>query len=94
MVAICDEMGKTIGLRGVSVDITDRKHAEEDLRKRTEELKEAQRIAVVGSWSGIRTRTQLSGRKSCSALWVAILPCRRPTIASIGICTRLRAGID
>jgi len=50
MVAICDEMGKTIGLRGVSVDITDRKHAEEDLRKRTEELKEAQRIAVVGSW--------------------------------------------
>jgi len=50
MVAICDETGATVGLRGVSVDITDRKHAEDDLRKRREELKEAQRIAVVGSW--------------------------------------------
>ena len=50
LAAICDETGATTGLRGVSVDITDRKHAEEDLRKRTEELKEAQRIATVGSW--------------------------------------------
>jgi formate hydrogenlyase transcriptional activator len=50
LAAICDETGASIGLRGVSVDITDRKHAEEDLWKRTEELKEAQRIATVGSW--------------------------------------------
>lgn len=50
LAAICNETGATTGLRGVSVDITERKHAEEDVRKRREELKEAQRIAVVGSW--------------------------------------------
>jgi PAS domain S-box-containing protein len=50
LAAICDETGATIGLRGISIDITDRKHAEEDLRKSGEKLKEAQRIAVVGSW--------------------------------------------
>ena len=50
LAAICDEAGATIGLRGISMDITDRKHAEEDLEKRRDELKEGQRIAVEGSW--------------------------------------------
>src|SRR5688572_18544802 len=35
---------------GMAVDITDRKDAEESLRRKENELKEAQRLAGVGSW--------------------------------------------
>ena len=48
--AICDEDGNRIGLRGVTLDINDRRLAEQELSDRSEELNEAQRIAKVGSW--------------------------------------------
>jgi len=35
---------------GMAVDITERKHAEESLRRKEIELKEAQRLAGVGAW--------------------------------------------
>jgi PAS domain-containing protein len=35
---------------GMAVDITERKDAEESLRRKEIELKEAQRLAGVGSW--------------------------------------------
>ena len=35
---------------GIAVDITERKNAEESLRRKETELKEAQRLAGVGSW--------------------------------------------
>ncbi len=48
--AICDEHGNRIGLRGVTMNINDRRLAEQELSDRSEELNEAQRIAKVGSW--------------------------------------------
>jgi PAS domain S-box-containing protein len=48
--AVRDETGKTVGLRGVTMNITDRKQAEAALLERKEELSEAQRVAKVGSW--------------------------------------------
>ena len=50
IVPIYDESGKAVGLRGVTMDITRRKKAEEDLRSKEKQLTEAQRLAQVGSW--------------------------------------------
>jgi PAS domain S-box-containing protein len=50
IVAIKDELGKSIGLRGVTMDITERKKAEEGLTLKEEQLTEAQRLAQVGNW--------------------------------------------
>jgi len=42
--------GQAVGLAGISVDITERKQAEEMLRRTGAELREAERIAHVGGW--------------------------------------------
>ena len=45
-----DDLGHVIGLRGTAQDITERKQAEEQLRRSEHALAEAQRIAHLGSW--------------------------------------------
>ncbi len=45
-----DKDGSTIGVLGIFWDITEHKHADEALRKSEGNLKEAQRVAHVGSW--------------------------------------------
>ena len=45
-----DETGKPVAMRGVTMDITDRKSAEEMLAAKQMQLAEAQRLAQVGSW--------------------------------------------
>ena len=50
LTAICDENGKPVGLRGVTLNVSDRLRAEAALRERQQELSEAQRVAKVGSW--------------------------------------------
>jgi PAS domain S-box-containing protein len=47
---IKDEGGKIIGLMGVTTDISDRKRSEEELRRTTRNLEEAQRLARIGNW--------------------------------------------
>ena len=64
-------------------DTTDRLRAQKDLRERSQELGEAQRIAKVGSWEWDPTVTSLRGQKSCSISWAAILHCRLPVTLNI-----------
>jgi diguanylate cyclase (GGDEF)-like protein/PAS domain S-box-containing protein len=47
---VFDSDGRPVGVIGISTDITDRKHAEDELRRRERHLSEAQQIAGVGSW--------------------------------------------
>jgi diguanylate cyclase (GGDEF)-like protein/PAS domain S-box-containing protein len=47
---VFDSDGKPVGVIGISTDITDRKRAEDELRRRERQLSEAQQIAGVGSW--------------------------------------------
>ena len=42
--------GKSVGLRGAIIDLTERKEMEESLRKSNVSLAEAQRIAHIGNW--------------------------------------------
>ncbi len=49
-VPLRDGSGRIVGLAGVTRDITERKWAEEALRKSEENLAEAQRMARLGSW--------------------------------------------
>ncbi len=48
--ALRDENGEVIGYVGIARDVTDQKRVEETLRRRTEELELAQRMARLGSW--------------------------------------------
>lgn len=45
-----DEQGNLVKWYGVSIDIEDRKHAEEKLKQSESQLAEGQRLAHVGSW--------------------------------------------
>ena len=47
---VFDSDGKPVGVIGISTDITDRKRAEDELRRSERHLSEAQQIAGVGSW--------------------------------------------
>ncbi|MDD5233175.1 MAG: PAS domain S-box protein [Syntrophales bacterium] len=48
--------GRPVGLRGAIIDLTERKKAEESLRKSSASLADAQRIAHIGNWEwDIRT---------------------------------------
>ena len=47
---ILNEHGEVIGTTGIARDITERKRADEILRKREAQLAESQRIAGIGSW--------------------------------------------
>ena len=46
----CDEAGNAVRIYGTLQDITERKHAEKELKKREIVLKDAQQLAHVGSW--------------------------------------------
>ena len=48
--ALTNAAEEIVGLRGTAQDITERKRAEASLKERETELKEAQRVAHVGSW--------------------------------------------
>jgi PAS domain S-box-containing protein len=48
--AIFNDSGKAVRIVGTHVDITERKRAEEVLRRNEKDLRESQRIAHVGSW--------------------------------------------
>lgn len=45
-----DSSGKAVRMRGVALEITERKHAEEEIKRREAQLVEAQRIARLGSY--------------------------------------------
>ncbi len=61
---------------GLAVDITERKDAEESLRRKEMELKEAQRLAGVGSWQWDPEPTRSCGPRSSIASPAAIRACR------------------
>jgi len=53
-----DEQGRPLRALGVDIDITERKKTEEMLRASATELREAQRVALMGSWSlDLKTQT-------------------------------------
>jgi two-component system, OmpR family, sensor histidine kinase VicK len=45
-----DREGKVVGMSGIHSDITERRRAEEELRKSESQLADAQRVAHIGSW--------------------------------------------
>ncbi|WP_331346875.1 PAS domain S-box protein [Cellvibrio sp. UBA7661] len=47
---ICDESGKVYRIAGLATDITHRKHIEKRLRQQENQLRQAARIARLGSW--------------------------------------------
>jgi PAS domain S-box-containing protein len=47
---VYDDKGVLVGIVGVSVDITERKRAEEKLKRSERQLAEAQQLTYIGSW--------------------------------------------
>jgi PAS domain S-box-containing protein len=56
-----DDAGKLIGVLGIAREITERKKAEQELRQKDFELREAQRIAHIGNWYWDLTTDTLTG---------------------------------
>jgi PAS domain S-box-containing protein/putative nucleotidyltransferase with HDIG domain len=61
-IGLYDENNQDTHLLGVSLDITDRKHAEDSLRESEQQLAEAQRMAHLGHWE----QDIATGKLSCS----------------------------
>ncbi len=92
--------GSSAGYVGSIVDITERKRAEESLRRKESELTEAQRLAGIGSWhwdlgSGTVTWSEelfrLAGRDPSLP---AVSYERHPELYSSESWNRLRAAVD
>ena len=75
---VFDAEGKAVAVIGISTDITDRKRAEDALRRSERHLAEAQQIAGVGSWHWDVETGGLTGRPS-SAASSAFAPEEPPT---------------
>ncbi len=61
-----DSAGKAVRMRGVALEITERKRAEEEIQRREEQLVEAQRIASLGSYEwDLRTNTVRRSEELC-----------------------------
>jgi len=71
-VAIADETGRMVCVRGMSQDVTERKNEEERLRKSEELLLQAERIANFGSWEfDLRTRKPILSKHLAQMYGVA-----------------------
>jgi PAS domain S-box-containing protein len=67
-IPIADETGTARYLLGISMDITDRKRADEALRRSEENLKRAQRVAHLGSWTYDAKTEQVSYTPEIAAI--------------------------
>ena len=83
---------QTERMLGMIVDITERKDAEESLVRKEVELKEAQRLAGVGSWHWIQRPTRSYGRRNSIASPAAIRACRPSHTKNTHSSIRARAG--
>jgi PAS domain S-box-containing protein len=67
-----DVVGRPVRMRGVGLDITDRKQAEQEIRRREAQLAEAQRIAQLGSYEwDVRRNTVYRSDELCRIFGVA-----------------------
>lgn len=62
-IPILDEQGKLLGYRGVDRDITERKQAEQSLKKRTEELERFERMTIGRELKMIELKKELQEAK-------------------------------
>ena len=92
LAAVRDETGKTVGLRGVTMNITDRKQAEAALVERKQELSEAQRVAKVGSWEWDPATDAVTWSEELYRIMGPTLRSRRPPTKTITRFTRRRVG--
>jgi len=61
-----DSAGHAVRMRGIALEITERKRAEEEIQRREEQLVEAQRIASLGSYEwDLRTNTVRRSEELC-----------------------------
>ncbi len=93
-----EKAGESITLRGVMVDITERKHAEQELRRTSEWLLRTQRVGRVGGWSlDLKTNSLWVSPEARKIYGVPDQEATLPLIRSIALPAdrpRLQAALD
>jgi PAS domain S-box-containing protein len=80
---VLDELGEPLRLHGLEQDITERRRAEDDLRRSQQALAQAQKVAHIGSWEWDLTHDKITWSDEMYAIFAASRGAGEESLAAV-----------